>query len=925
LARHALPLTAVVAVLCAATAQAQFVESEFRAADGTAYQVLRVLPSMPNGSEKQRVTTVAGSATGIGGCNVLGNTAGQVASAIAGVLPPLQVLHPFNDIRRSAILVPNSITSISFDIANAGKVTLGTGPGAMSICRIPSDCPGGGAPLVPLTADTGGIPSACIAQQVMSACEGGNRRDVIAFGLPANTNPPLCNDPTDVTASSFICAPEPADGFTLTPGQAVVLTYNGTLAGKGFDLGAGGFAIDTNGSNPSGCAASSVVNASVRLDSHPGQPLPTSTPTRTNTPTATSTRTSTVTSTPTATATPTATPTRTPFCGNGIPEGPEQCDDGNNNNGDCCSATCLFETPGSPCADDGMVCTADQCNAVGVCTHPNKPNGTICEDGDLCTMDSQCVAGACTGGEPVVCNDNDICTNDECVPSLGCLFEIGIESPECGSCEDGVDNNGDGLPDAEDPNCSTFHQLQRFAIIGTATTGLRSLRLSREATVVESDVAAAELKATVRAGACGIDMKASIGVLVTGAIALEGTARFSGGRPAVRVLYQFVNDNPAASAVITGQTVPLVGPPASCTDGATICTSNLDCPAPQKCETQLTINDPGNPHVIKTGMAAEFKRCQASIAAVSPTDQTIAALMQTQALGEVRLRGGGSMEIDLEHGQNVVDIDALRMGKDGRLTINGFEDTVVVFRIAGNFRVGTRSVVTLAGGLKPDNVLWAVSGAGRFVKVSSHAEFPGTLFAAKRPKVAIGAFTKVEGALIGKRIRMGRLGKVVHRPFIALLEGVTTDTPNLAIRKVNLRKSSTEHDNGSLRLVAIVDDSVAQTFRDTLLAGGVSVNVKDSAEFDAAASLTGCAARSERVWRCKSTDGNTRATIKALRDDPNIYNANIIRRHLNVAQTGPAQPTGPVTAFMQQGAVSREGSISVCRKRGNLSLSCQMP
>src|SRR5262245_5725122 len=320
-ARHALGLAAVaVTLLSTASARAQFVESEFRASDGTAYQVLRALPTMPNGAEKQRITSVAGSSTGIGGCNVVGSAAGQVASAIAGTLPPLQALHAFNSIRRTAILVPNSVTSISFDITNAGHITLGTDGGALHVCRVPSDCPGGmSAALVPLSANTGGIPSACIAGQVLSACEGGNRRDVIAFGLTASGDPPVCTNPGSVTTSTFICGPEPADGFTLMPGQALVIAYNGTLAGKGFDLGAGGFGIDTNGSNPTACAGGSVVNGVVRLDSHPGQPLPTSTPTFTSTATATNTRTSTATATPTATGTATATPTKTPFCGNGIP------------------------------------------------------------------------------------------------------------------------------------------------------------------------------------------------------------------------------------------------------------------------------------------------------------------------------------------------------------------------------------------------------------------------------------------------------------------------------------------------------------------------------------------------------------------------------------------------------------------------------
>jgi hypothetical protein len=321
---------------------------------------------------------------------------------------------------------------------------------------------------------------------------------------------------------------------------------------------------------------------------------------------------------------------------------------------------------------------------------------------------------------------------------------------------------------------------------------------------------------------------------------------------------------------------------------------------------------------------------------VPGTDQTIAALPQTKALGEIHLRSGGSFEIDLDHGQQIVDIDALRIGQDGRLTIKGFDDTVVVFRIAGAFRIGTRTEVTLMGGILPANTLWVVSGAGRFVRISSHVgdgsggvshpPFPGTLFAAKRAKISIGAFTTIEGALIGKRIHMGRQTKVIHRPFIALLQGATMETPNLAIRSASLRISeSTKRNTGSLHLIAIVDDSAAQTFRATLLANGVAFEVKDAAGFDGSVALTNCSAHGDRVFLCLSSNGDTRATIRALRDDPNIYAMSISRRRLSLAQTGSAQPTAPVTVSMQQAAIQRVGHISSCRKRGNLSLTCRMP
>jgi cysteine-rich repeat protein len=117
---------------------------------------------------------------------------------------------------------------------------------------------------------------------------------------------------------------------------------------------------------------------------------PTATPTFTKTPTATPTRTptstptSTFTSTPTRTPTGTATPTRTPFCSNNVVEGSEQCDDGNTQNGDCCSSNCHYEEQSSPCTSDGNECTIDRCNGFGTCQ--NVPvTGTTCNDGNLCT------------------------------------------------------------------------------------------------------------------------------------------------------------------------------------------------------------------------------------------------------------------------------------------------------------------------------------------------------------------------------------------------------------------------------------------------------------------------------------------------------------------------------------------------------------
>ena len=55
------------------------------------------------------------------------------------------------------------------------------------------------------------------------------------------------------------------------------------------------------------------------------------------------------------------------LCANYVVEGAEECDDGNTVLGDCCDAVCQGEPAGTPCAADGNVCTADECDGDGQC------------------------------------------------------------------------------------------------------------------------------------------------------------------------------------------------------------------------------------------------------------------------------------------------------------------------------------------------------------------------------------------------------------------------------------------------------------------------------------------------------------------------------------------------------------------------------
>jgi hypothetical protein len=325
----AVQATGVVVLGCAAQAQLDLSGGQ-RAADGTAYEVIALPPGpLSAGVESFRVTTVAGSVNGLALCSTGGSGPDQPTSALVGAdgtAPQPQVLHAYSAVDRTGILNPNNLT-ITFDATNAGRLTIGTGAGAIDVCRVGSDCVGGAtdAPIVGLASNGGGIPAACVATGATAACAG--PRNTFAFGLPASGDPPICaSTPTTTTT---VCSAVPADGFTIAGGQVVVFIYGGGLSMSGFSNGAAGFGIDTNGTNNSGCAPNTVITADAQAPSAPPPPLPTPTPTSTptNTPPPTNTPTPIPTQTPTLipsttptmtptgtlTATPTATPTLTPL------------------------------------------------------------------------------------------------------------------------------------------------------------------------------------------------------------------------------------------------------------------------------------------------------------------------------------------------------------------------------------------------------------------------------------------------------------------------------------------------------------------------------------------------------------------------------------------------------------------------------------
>ena len=100
----------------------------------------------------------------------------------------------------------------------------------------------------------------------------------------------------------------------------------------------------------------------------------TSSSTSSTTSTSSSTSTSTSSSTSTSTSTSSTTSTVQPRCGDGaVNQANEQCDDGNETDGDCCSASCQLE-----------------------------PDGQACQAPDTCGGDAFCESGACVAVTPAV-------------------------------------------------------------------------------------------------------------------------------------------------------------------------------------------------------------------------------------------------------------------------------------------------------------------------------------------------------------------------------------------------------------------------------------------------------------------------------------------------------------------------------------------
>lgn len=134
------------------------------------------------------------------------------------------------------------------------------------------------------------------------------------------------------------------------------------------------------------------------------------------------------------------------LCGDGVVDPGEECDPGIDA---CCNNDCTFNTGDSCTDDDQNECTSGQCEA-GSCVPKN--NNDSCDDGLGCTENDACSGGACSGSQVICPDDGESCTIETCNEDTD-QCETNSDGCECDEDSDCLD---DGNPCTGAGVCTNF-------------------------------------------------------------------------------------------------------------------------------------------------------------------------------------------------------------------------------------------------------------------------------------------------------------------------------------------------------------------------------------------------------------------------------------------------------------------------------------
>jgi len=401
-------------------------------------------------------------------------------------------------------------------------------------------------------------------------------------------------------------------------------------------------------------------------------------------------------------------------CGDNEVGESEDCDDGNTDDGDCCSANCTWESAGSACPDEFFCNGAETCNGTGTC-QPATPVScshltTECADGVCNEASDSCVADT-SGKEGNSCTDDSTCT-----------------VPGTGICTDGT-CTGEG---------TTLSPTCRWIIVGGPAESGRATKVRNG----EDSI--------LRGSTCGQTGRSSgktLGSLVVTADVGEG-ARFD-------ALAEVGGDIVTGGASLTASTYAFI-------PGTLLTNIAGGAPAVDKLPSGQADT---------TGTNPLFDEClddQAKLTLAKPILDAMTVIpAHHRDLANFKVPVGGSQTLDITgHDLEIIDMSSFRIARKATLTLKGLPTDVLLIRVEdGRFSLGFGTKVVLDG-LKPENVLF-YSKASRACRFSKRAMGAGTVFCPDASKIIVGVGSQWTGTFLGgkREVRVRFYADLTHKAF----------------------------------------------------------------------------------------------------------------------------------------------------------------